>query len=60
MDTATKTLEVAEIFPVASGFLKRRSRFTRFWESIGETHGVIECIGPELDVKIGTTQKGLH
>ena len=60
MNTATKSLEVAEIFPVARGFLKRRSRFTRFWEGIGKTHGIIKSIWTELDVKIGTTQKGSH
>ena len=60
MNTAAKSVEVAEIFPMAGVFLNFRSRFTVFWESIGEMHGVKECIGPELDVKIGTTQKGSH
>mmetsp|Transcript_18757 Transcript_18757/g.38698 ORF Transcript_18757/g.38698 Transcript_18757/m.38698 type:complete len:102 (+) Transcript_18757:1462-1767(+) len=34
MDSTTKSLEIAEVFAMARGFLNRRSRFTWFWERI--------------------------
>ena len=58
--STAKSSQVREIFRLTIWISKLDGRpvFASFWECIGQPHGVVECVGPELDSKVGASEEG--
>ena len=58
--STAKSSQVREVFGLTIWISKLdgRSVVASFWKCIGQPHGVVEGVGPELDSKVGASKEG--
>ena len=58
-NTTTKSAKIMELFALACCKFNWRLWRKLLWKRVGYLYGMIECIGPKLDIKISTCEESL-